>query len=96
MEDVLEKGAYEDSIPSPVMSSQANAEIDRELEAILKRQSARIKVIGVGGGGGSTTGTMNFLMFSMVLFILIYLLDIPSSILKLDPFNKIVPVVFGA
>jgi len=31
----------------------ANAEIDRELEQILKKQSARIKVVGVGGGGGN-------------------------------------------
>lgn len=33
-------------------------EIDRELEEILKRQSARIKVIGVGGAGGNTTSRM--------------------------------------
>ncbi len=35
-----------------------NDNIDRELEEILKKQSARIKVIGVGGGGGNTTTRM--------------------------------------
>lgn len=33
-------------------------QIDRELEEILKRQSARIKVIGVGGGGGNSLSRM--------------------------------------
>jgi len=33
-------------------------EIDRELEEILKKQSARIKVIGVGGAGGNTISRM--------------------------------------
>ena len=35
-----------------------NAEIDRELEEILKKQAARIKVVGIGGGGGNTTSRM--------------------------------------
>ncbi len=38
--------------------SRSNESIDRELEEILKKQSARIKVIGVGGGGGNTTTRM--------------------------------------
>lgn len=33
-------------------------EIDKELEEILKKQSAKIKVIGVGGGGGNTLSRM--------------------------------------
>jgi cell division protein FtsZ len=33
-------------------------EIDRELEEILKKQSAKIKVIGVGGGGGNSLSRM--------------------------------------
>lgn len=33
-------------------------EIEKELEEILKRQSARIKVIGVGGAGGNTVSRM--------------------------------------
>jgi len=36
-----------------------NLEIDRELEEILKEHSARIKVVGVGGGGGNTTSRMH-------------------------------------
>ncbi len=33
-------------------------EIDRELEEILKQQSARVKVIGIGGAGGNTLSRM--------------------------------------
>ena len=38
--------------------SQEVLDIDRELEEILKRNSARIKVIGIGGGGGNTLSRM--------------------------------------
>lgn len=38
--------------------SQELQEIDRELEEILKKQSAKIKVIGCGGGGGNTLSRM--------------------------------------
>lgn len=41
-----------------VESYHPNNEIDRELEEILKKQSARIKVIGVGGAGGNTVSRM--------------------------------------
>ena len=33
-------------------------EIDRELEEILKKQSAKVKVFGIGGGGGNTLSRM--------------------------------------
>jgi len=33
-------------------------EIDRELEELLKKQSAKVKVFGVGGGGGNTLSRM--------------------------------------
>ncbi|MFH1307902.1 MAG: cell division protein FtsZ [archaeon] len=33
-------------------------EIDRELEELLKKQSAKVKVVGVGGGGGNTLSRM--------------------------------------
>lgn len=36
----------------------SNNDIDRELEEILKKQSARIKVVGVGGAGGNTISRM--------------------------------------
>lgn len=38
-------------------SSQVK-DIDRELEEILKKQSAKIKVIGIGGGGGNSLSRM--------------------------------------
>ncbi len=33
-------------------------EIDRELEELLKKQTAKIKVVGIGGGGGNTLSRM--------------------------------------
>lgn len=33
-------------------------EVDRELEEILKKQSTRIKVVGIGGGGGNSLNRM--------------------------------------
>ncbi len=48
------------------MNSQGNAflsdevkNIDAELEELLKKQTARIRVIGVGGGGGNSLSRMN-------------------------------------
>jgi len=46
-----------DEIVPPEMLSGVN-EIDNELEEILKQQSARIKVIGIGGAGGNTVSRM--------------------------------------
>ena len=34
--------------------SQEIADIDRELEELLKKQNAKIKVVGIGGGGNNT------------------------------------------
>ena len=39
--------------PNPELSA-----IDRELEEILKKQTAKVKVFGVGGGGGNTLSRM--------------------------------------
>ncbi|MFH0808477.1 MAG: cell division protein FtsZ [archaeon] len=55
MEDIL-RGDISDI--QPISQHNANAEIDRELEQILQKQSARIKVVGVGGGGGNTVSRM--------------------------------------
>jgi len=52
MEDIMERGG------SSFTSYESNADIDRELEEILRKQAARIKVIGVGGGGGNTVSRM--------------------------------------
>ena len=57
MEDILKEDISE-MIPQSIPQHNANSEIDRELEEILKKQAARIKVIGVGGGGGNTTSRM--------------------------------------
>lgn len=42
----------------PISSYNSTNEVDRELEEILKKHSARIKVVGVGGGGGNTISRM--------------------------------------
>jgi len=56
MEDILEKeGLHSHSYKGYERSS---SDIDKELEEILRRQSARIKVVGVGGGGGNTVSRM--------------------------------------
>jgi cell division protein FtsZ len=47
-----------DNLDITSVKHNANHEIDRELEEILKKQAARIKVIGIGGGGGNTTSRM--------------------------------------
>jgi cell division protein FtsZ len=54
MEDVMKK----ESGHSYKGYERSSSEIDRELEEILKRQSARIKVVGIGGGGGNTVSRM--------------------------------------
>jgi len=56
MDDMFER--EDDFEASPLSSNDSTAEIDRELEEILKKQSARIKVVGVGGGGGNTASRM--------------------------------------
>jgi cell division protein FtsZ len=56
MEDIMQEGEI-DFIPQPPQNK--GLEIDRELEEILKQHSARIKVVGIGGGGGNTTSRMH-------------------------------------
>ena len=61
MEDILRGDVPAVQQPQSIQSMpqhNANSEIDRELEEILKKQAARIKVIGIGGGGGNTTSRM--------------------------------------
>ncbi len=52
----------ENTIPGavePALDSEKEIlDIDRELEELLKKQNAKIKVIGVGGGGGNTISRM--------------------------------------
>jgi cell division protein FtsZ len=51
-EDYDSMHAREDDISPEVMA------IDRELEELLKKQNAKIKVVGVGGGGNNTLSRM--------------------------------------
>ena len=48
------------STPQTSFSSKSSElkEVDRELEELLKQQSAKIKVIGVGGGGNNSLSRM--------------------------------------
>lgn len=55
MEEIIDKGEVMHTYKG---YNKASSEIDRELEEILKAQSARIKVVGVGGGGGNTISRM--------------------------------------
>src|SRR3989344_367053 len=56
MADILERD--DDSDIQSIYNKNIISEIDRELEEILKKQTARIKVVGVGGGGGNTVSRM--------------------------------------
>ena len=66
MEDIYRSGdenqfsnssQSEDSFTSSGLSPEVR-EIDQELAELLKKQSAKIKVIGVGGGGGNSLSRM--------------------------------------
>ncbi len=57
MEDIYRQGENSSSqIPSNL--SQEIRDIDQEFEELLKKQSAKIKVIGIGGGGGNSLSRM--------------------------------------
>ncbi|MAH49420.1 cell division protein FtsZ [Candidatus Pacearchaeota archaeon] len=60
MEEIMQNEVQDITQPSLNSNSDLNpnSEIDRELEEILKVQSARIKVVGVGGAGGNTVSRM--------------------------------------
>lgn len=49
---------YQKENPTPYDVSSDVKEIDKELEELLKKQTAKIKVIGVGGGGGNSLSRM--------------------------------------
>jgi len=56
MEDIYNPAANSQSAYSNLSSDIQ--EIDKELEELLKKQSAKIKVIGIGGGGGNSLSRM--------------------------------------
>ena len=44
---------------TPILATSPElSEIDRELEELLKKQSSKVKVFGIGGGGGNTVSRM--------------------------------------
>lgn len=55
---IQEKEAEIHARESMFSSNPELAQIDRELEEILKKQLAKVKVFGVGGGGGNTLSRM--------------------------------------
>ncbi len=57
MDNVFEQGE-EKRIEIPSSISPPINEIDRELEELLKKQSAKIKVIGIGGSGNNSLSRM--------------------------------------
>jgi len=62
MEEIYkQENNYSNQEPSssvPITASSEIREIDKELEEILKKQAAKIKVIGVGGGGNNSLSRM--------------------------------------
>jgi len=50
--------ALRDSDPMEFIKDPELAEIDRELEELLKKQHSKVKVFGVGGAGGNTISRM--------------------------------------
>src|SRR3989344_3474619 len=57
MSAIYEKEGFPVRDPSQV--DEELLEIDRELEELIKKQTAKIKVIGVGGGGNNTLSRMH-------------------------------------
>ena len=39
-------------------SSVAETDVDKELESIIQKHTARVKVVGCGGGGGNSVSRM--------------------------------------
>jgi cell division protein FtsZ len=60
MEETYQRGKinYQDNHSAIPQKSPELAEIDRELEEIIKKQNAKVKVFGIGGGGGNTLTRM--------------------------------------
>jgi len=58
--DTLRKEMSNESRNEPITFSKNPelAEIDRELEELLKKQNAKVKVFGIGGAGGNTISRM--------------------------------------
>ncbi len=56
--DVRNQKFISENQDNPMEVSQEVQDIDRELEELLKKQSARTKVVGIGGGGNNSLSRM--------------------------------------
>ncbi len=54
MESFIQNASERNTSPRFIEGTSKTNEIDRELEELLSKQKAKIKVIGIGGGGGNT------------------------------------------
>src|SRR3989338_8703378 len=52
------EGNNSDFSKQPIERTQELIDVDRELEELLKKQHSKVKVFGVGGGGGNTISRM--------------------------------------
>ena len=58
MEEIYNQNTTSQMNEVPQNLSSSTSEIDHELEELLKKQSAKIKVIGIGGGGNNSLSRM--------------------------------------
>ena len=58
MDDIYSSGEREISQEIPSDLSPELRSIDQELAELLKKQTAKIKVVGIGGGGGNSLSRM--------------------------------------
>ncbi len=58
MENIYENQGNSQSKDLNSPGNSGVSDIDKELEELLKKQTAKIKVVGIGGGGGNSLGRM--------------------------------------
>jgi cell division protein FtsZ len=58
IKEIKEEASFTPDISSITSVSPEISEIDRELEELIKKQQSKVKVFGVGGGGGNTISRM--------------------------------------
>ena len=58
MEEIYNEKGIGSPEDVPIKAPSEIREIDRELEELLKKQSAKIKVVGIGGGGNNSLSRM--------------------------------------
>ena len=58
IKEMKQEASFSPDISSITTVSPEISEIDRELEELIKKQQSKVKVFGVGGGGGNTISRM--------------------------------------